>query len=121
MRRRGNCYVACEALYHLFAKNAGFRPYWFKWRGDTHWILGKRILLYDYSDPRLSGKREAERFKLDVIDPCIQQWRKADRPGPEDYATARCSGFLTVKPSKRASALMEKLIWQTLRSPARRS
>ena len=99
--RRGNCYVASEALYHLFAKDAGYRPHWLKWRGDTHWFLAKKTSVDNYW------------YRMDVLDPSVKQWRKADRPGPEDYDRGRCSGFLTLRPSKRARALMRRLTWQT--------
>lgn len=100
MPRRGNCYVAAEALFHCFAKAAGYQAYRMPWMGDMHWFLGK--------------KTDAARgwFTFHVIDPSVRQWRKADRPTPVDYIQARCTGFLTKRPSKRARELMRRLTWQ---------
>lgn len=37
---RGHCYVATEAAYHMFAKEAGFKPYSIRCAdGGTHWWL----------------------------------------------------------------------------------
>lgn len=85
---RGNCYVTCEALYHLLGgKAAGWTPAWLKHEGDTHWIL----------------RRNGE-----VLDPTVKQFKR--KP---DYSKARGSGFLTRRPSKRARALMKVMLWQT--------
>ena len=35
----GHCYIASEAIYHLGAKNAGYKPHVMKVDGETHWFL----------------------------------------------------------------------------------
>lgn len=51
---RGNCYVTCEALYHLLGgKEAGWKPMVMKWEGDTHWFL-KHDLTGQILDPTKS-------------------------------------------------------------------
>ena len=91
-KRRGNCYVTCEALYHLMGgKAAGWTPMSLRHEGDTHWFLR-----------HASGT---------IVDPTVQQFRT--KP---DYTQARGRGFLTRRPSKRAAALMERMLWQTSRS-----
>jgi hypothetical protein len=86
--RRGNCYVTCEALYHLLGgKSAGYKPMTIRVDGQTHWVL-----------KHIDGL---------IIDPTKQQFRCK-----VDYSKARGRGFLTRKPSKRAKKLMNKLLWQ---------
>ena len=88
MKTRGNCYVACEALYHLLGgKQAGYKPMRVKHEVDTHWFLVHQ-----------SGLR---------IDPTASQFKKAP---PYDKAVG--CGFLTKKPSKRAEELMGRMVWQ---------
>lgn len=88
MRRRGNCYVASEALYHaLGGKRAGWTPMRMRVPGDTHWFL-----------------RHASGV---IVDPSRQQFRK-----PLDYSKARGAGFLTRRPSKRARILLDTLTFQ---------
>ena len=90
MKRRGNCYVACEALYHLLGgKRAGWLPIRCHFSGDTHWALKHRA----------SGL---------IVDPTANQFGTKRIP----YETFRGSGFLTGKPSVRARELMEKILWQ---------
>lgn len=85
---RGNCYVTCEALYHLIGgKKSGWKPMVMRHEGDTHWFLLHK-----------SGT---------VLDPTVKQFKK--KP---DYTKARGCGFLTKKPSKRAKIMMEKLLYQ---------
>jgi hypothetical protein len=95
-KRRGNCYVTCEALYHLLGgKRSGWKPYTVPHEGDTHWFLGRYYL-------------GPGRYALKVIlDPTKKQFRRAP-----DYSKARGRGFLTKKPSKRARELMKTLVWQ---------
>lgn len=86
---RGNCYVTCEALYHLLGgKEGGWAVYRLRHEGDTHWFL--RHLP--------SGL---------LVDPTVSQFKT--KPS---YWDARCTGFLTKEPSARARALMQKLVWQ---------
>lgn len=88
--RRGNCYVTCEALYHLIrGKSAGWCPMRIHYRGDTHWFL-----------------RHKETGI--ILDPTASQFGESRVP----YEDARGSGFLTKHPSKRARELMNKLVWQ---------
>ena len=105
---RGNCYYASEALYHLLGgKAAGWKPmrigvndmYEAKhgvppvnresYGQDTHWFLQHE-----------TGMR---------IDITAQQF-------PDDleipYSKAIGSGFLTKAPSRKATALMDSLLWQ---------
>jgi hypothetical protein len=90
-KRRGNCYVTCEALYHLFAKEDGYSPYVMHHEGDTHWFLKKMCMTHpDF-----------------IIDPTVSRFKT--KP---DYSKARGCGFLTKKPSKRACLLMKQLVWQ---------
>jgi hypothetical protein len=94
---RGNCYVTCEALYHLLGgKAAGWTPMVMRHEGDTHWFLAKVKRFRGLSEPI-----------LDVLDPTVSQFRK--RP---DYRKARGCGFLTKQPSKRARELMQRLVYQ---------
>ena len=88
---RGNCYVTCEALYHLLGgKKAGYTPMRMKHEGDTHWFL-------QYEDST----------QLYRIDPTVMQFKS-----PPDYSKARGCGFLTKKPSKRARDMMKNMLWQ---------
>lgn len=90
---RGNCYVTCEALYHLLGgKQAGWKPMTMHHEGDTHWFLIKRA---------------TENSFPVILDPTVSQFKT--KP---DYSKARGCGFLTRKPSKRAKKLMKQLVWQ---------
>lgn len=102
MRRRGNCYVTCEALYHLLGgKAAGYTPHTVRHEGDVHWYL----VLDSGSDG----------IAPHVLDPTAAQFRE---PPPYEKGVAR--GFLTKSPSKRARALMEQLLWQGIPAKGRR-
>mgnify|MGYP006339512755 CR=1 FL=1 len=89
MKRRGNCYVTSEALFHnLGGKAAGWKPMLLRVNGGTHWFLQHSSgLILDATAKQFGGQ------KL-------------------DYSKARGNGFLTVSPSKRARRLMEQLTWQ---------
>ena len=88
---RGNCYVTCEALYHLLGgKAVGLVPMCLKHEGDTHWYLELRTPTGNH-----------------IIDPTVSQFKTLP-----DYSVGRGSGFLTKKPSKRARKLMRLLLWQ---------
>ena len=55
---RGHCYVATEAAYHLFAKEAGFKPYSVKCSdGGTHWWLvhSDRKVVLDVTEPQIAA------------------------------------------------------------------
>lgn len=86
--KRGNCYVTCEALYHLLGgRKAGYVPHRVKHEGDTHWYL---VLDRTY-----------------IIDPTASQFKT-----PPPYEKGRGAGFLTKKPSRRARDMMKHLVWQ---------
>lgn len=88
MTKRGNCYVASEALYHILGgKREGWTPMRMRTRSDTHWFLRHKSGL--------------------IIDPSRRQFRALP-----DYRKGRGSGFLTKTPSRRTLALMEILTWQ---------
>jgi len=93
-KKRGNCYATCEALYHLLGgKSAGWKPMRVKVRAsdrESHWFL-----------KHTSGI---------ILDPTSRQFGGRVPP----YRRAVGSGFLTREPSRRARALMEKLIWQDM-------
>jgi len=86
--KRGNCYVTCEALYHLLGgKDKGWKAMRMRHENDTHWFL-----------QHSSGL---------TVDPTASQFRTK-----LDYSKARGCGFLTKLPSKRATQLMKIMIWQ---------
>lgn len=112
--RRGNCYVAAEALYHVLGgpRQKLWKPYVMRWRGDTHWFLAAKVPI----------TLVAEWYTLVILDPSYLQFKKADRPEIDDYVRARCTGFLTKRPSRRARDLMRRLTWQNvLVGPSRRA
>lgn len=86
--KRGNCYVTSEALFHLLGgRAAGWTPQTLRHEGDVHWFLR-------HSDGR-------------ILDVTASQFSTLP-----DYSKARGRGFLTAQPSKRASAMMDALVWQ---------
>ena len=98
MAKRGNCYVTCEALYHLLGgKAAGWTPHYVKHNGDTHWYLVKHVWT---AFPNIF-------YTKMILDPTAKQFKV--KP---DYSKGRGSGFLTKTPSKRAKELMKTLVWQ---------
>lgn len=92
----GNCYVASEALYHLGAKDAGFKPHWIilkecncgapECKGGPHWFL---------RNPE-TGKN---------LDPTVKQFGGII---PE-YERGTCCGFLTKKPSNRCKLMLKRI------------
>jgi|HubBroStandDraft_6_1064221.scaffolds.fasta_scaffold387407_3 hypothetical protein len=93
-KRRGNCYVTCESLFHLLGgKAAGYVPHTLRHEGAVHWYL-----------VQYPGDFYAEA----IIDPTVSQFKT-----PPDYSKGRGRGFLTKKPSKRAQKLMQILVWQS--------
>ncbi len=91
---KGNCYAASEALYHLLGgKDAGWTPTYISGvcfvSEDTraHWFLRHESGL--------------------ILDATASQFDT--KP---DYSKGVGCGFLTDAPSKRARALMDKLVWQ---------
>jgi len=97
-KKEGNCYATCEALYHLLGgKKAGYKPMRLKVNPkdkECHWFLA---LSTPTSLP----------IVMTIIDPTVSQFKK--KP---DYSKAVGSGFLTKRPSKRARALMKKLVYK---------
>ncbi len=81
----GHCYVVAEVVYHLGAREAGYRPEHLRWEGGVHWRL-----------------RHAASGEL--IDPTAPQFENA--PPPE---IGRGGAFLTRKPSRRALVVIEEL------------
>lgn len=99
MKHRGNCYVTCEALYHLLGgKKSGWKPMVVKHEGTTHWFLLKLDL--GFVEPVYSPHNF-------ILDPTVRQFKTRPK-----YHKARGCGFLTKGPSKRARALMKVLVWQ---------
>jgi hypothetical protein len=85
---RGNCYVTSEALYHLLGGKAShWTPMQMRHEGDSHWFL-----VHD--------------------DGLILDATKAQFNAEPDYTQATARGFMTKHPSKRASLLMRRLLWQ---------
>jgi len=85
---RGNCYVTCEALYHLIGgKISGWKPMNIRHEGDSHWFLKHESGL--------------------ILDPTVSQFKTVP-----DYTKAKGRGFLTREPSRRAKKLMKVLVWQ---------
>jgi len=82
----GHCYVATEAAYHIYGKFHGYKPYVMRVeRGKyTHWFL--------------------KDSNNNIIDPTIGQY-KGKTP---KYAKAKCTGFLTKQPSKRAQIIIDR-------------
>jgi len=94
-KRRGNCYVTCEALYHLLGgQSLGLVPHTVRHEGVVHWYL-------------VSTPVASERRVPIVIDPTASQFKT-----PPPYHLGRGRGFLTKQPSRRARALMETMLWQ---------
>jgi hypothetical protein len=83
----GHCYVAAEAMYHLWGKRAGYVPYVTKHsNGTTHWWLVNQETgdVLDPTEPQLGGK-------------------------PFSYHKGRRASFLTARPSRRARELMRRM------------
>lgn len=100
-KRRGNCYVTCEALYYLLGgKAAGWTPHTVRHEGDVHWYLQQDI----YEN---RGNGRIERVST-LLDPTAQQFIN-----PPPYHLGRGRGFLTREPSRRARGLMERMLWQS--------
>ncbi len=95
-KRRGNCYVTCEALYHLLGgKDAGYTPHTVRHEGTVHWYL------------RREQRSIGGLYWDTIIDPTASQFKT-----PPPYHLGRGRGFLTKGPSKRARAMMDKMVYQ---------
>jgi len=96
--RRGNCYVTCEALYHLLGgAGSGWTPATLRHEGDVHWFLRRERPMFN----GIGGGWL-------VLDPTAQQFTETP-----PYHLARGRGFLTREPSKRAREMMERMLWQS--------
>ena len=94
MARRGNCYVASEAIYHILGgKASGWKPMTVRHEGQVHWYLQRYFLGWPM-----------------ILDLTKGQFKKLP-----PYEKGRGRGFLTRGPSKRARALMEEILWQQSR------
>lgn len=84
--RARKCYVASEAIYHLVGgKKAGLKPMQKMHEGVSHWWL--------------------ETIKGVVVDVTVDQFKTI----PE-YSNGCGRGFLTKKPSKKASKLIAEVL-----------
>jgi len=91
--KRGNCYVTCEALYHLLGgKAAGLTPHTVRVGREVHWFLVLAVGSWSV-----------------VLDPTKSQF---PRGTAIPYNRARGRGFLTKRPSKRALAMMRAMVYQ---------
>lgn len=105
-RRRGNCYYASEALFHILGgKKAG----WKAMRVTcTHVNTSRGIVP--------STNRETHWFLRHEsgleIDPAGRQFEARYWWVKPDYSKARGSGFMTKKPSRRARDIIRRLTWQ---------
>ncbi len=98
VKRRGNCYVTVEALWHLLGgPRSPWRVMRMRWGGDTHWFLMRGS--FDDGPPPV------------ILDPTRRQFKRP--PTRYHYRTrAVGTGFLTRRPSKRAREMMERMVWQ---------
>lgn len=102
IEKRGNCYAASEALYHILGgKAAGWKPMrltmhsqFVKGHTESHWFL-----------MHTSGI---------VLDPSVRQFLKPGWWLHPDYSKAVGCGFMTARPSKRARDLISRLTWTTV-------
>jgi hypothetical protein len=83
----GHCYIATEAIYHLWAKEAGYVPFVLKHQNGSHWWLvhGETGQVLDPTEPQLDG-------------------------GPFPYDEGHKQAFLTVAPSRRAQELIRRML-----------
>jgi hypothetical protein len=125
----GHCYIASEAVFHLYAWKEGFKPYHYLRNNNTHWYLmrdadgpafntryQRRFLAGVPSHARPPGDRE-----VDVIDLTFAQfttWWPSHQSGnqnqlwysPISYEHGTPCGFLTKEPSKRAKTLIGRVL-----------
>lgn len=84
----GFCYIASEAYFHLEGKFKGFKPHHIKVRDGNasygHWFLKSE-----------SGE---------ILDITASQFKREP-----DYSKAKCRAWLTKIPSKRASAIINRV------------
>ena len=80
----GHCYVASEVVYHLAARDLGYKPATVRHEGVVHWFL--------------IGPDGT------IVDPTAEQFVI-----PVPYALGRGRGFLTREPSARARVVMDRV------------
>jgi hypothetical protein len=84
----GCCYIASEALYHLWGKKHGFRLYYIRFDNQYgHFFL-----------------KDADGV---VMDPTRRQFQGSGLP--LRYSQGTCMGFLTKKPSNRCKRLLARI------------
>ncbi len=114
-RRRGNCYYASEALFHILG---GRRAGWKAMRVTCTHV--KRS-----GGPVESDTKETHWFLRHEsgleIDPAGLQFRATGWWAKPDYTKAVGTGFMTRRPSKGARAIIRRLTWQRTNKPAKRS
>jgi hypothetical protein len=79
----GHCYVASEAFFHLAGGLENWKVYRIKHDGTSHWFLKNRHEGY-------------------VVDLTAEQFDT-----PVEYEKATATGFLTIRPSRRAERVMQ--------------
>ncbi len=111
MAKRGNCYVTCEALYHLLGGKArGWTPHTVRHEGTVHWYL---VNCDGLDGDAVDGDTAAFAMHLGelgnkfILDPTASQFKS--RP---PYHKGRGRGFLTKGPSRRAREMMKRMVWQ---------
>ena len=92
----GHCYVASEAVWWAYARDAGFRPYHVVHESESHWFLVHRLVdAFDDHAPEW----------WTVIDATHDQFTT-----PVPYRNGRRATFLTPHhPSARAITVMERM------------
>ena len=86
-RTWGCCYIAAEAMYHLYGKERGFRPVFLKYPVAGSDYIGNHVFLRNGDE---------------ILDPTAEQFK-----GKEiDYDAGRSGTFMTVEPSKRCQTIM---------------
>lgn len=88
----GHCYIASEAAYHLFGKFHNYKPYVMRIKKNTqtHWFL--------------------KDDKGNILDVTSKQFKTKI-----NYDNAKCCGFLTKEPSKRAKIIIQRYATRTRR------
>lgn len=92
----GHCYLVTETAYHLLGgKEEGWKPFYLKQDGESHWFL-----------------KHSSGFILDISAPQFGTTYI-------HYDLARGKGFLTKGPSKRTKRLIQKIqqssVWHRIK------
>lgn len=73
MKRRGNCYVTAEALYHLLGgASKGWRVMRLRHEGDTHWYLEHWVTIGFGWEEEMTVR----------VDPTVSQFGASRSSGP---------------------------------------